>query len=103
MSKIRVLVVDDHRILRDGICVLLELAPDIEVVGEAGNGREALDKVRELLPDVVLMDIDMPLMDGLEAARGSTPATRRSKCSSFPSTTMPSMFSTRWKPESRAS
>ena len=69
MSKIRVLVVDDHTLLRDGICALLDLVPDIEVVGEAGNGREALDRVRELRPDVVLMDIEMPIMDGLEASR----------------------------------
>jgi two-component system response regulator NreC len=69
MPKIRVLVVDDHRILRDGICALLEVVPDIEVVGEAANGREALDKVREVRPDVVLMDIEMPVMDGLEATR----------------------------------
>jgi DNA-binding NarL/FixJ family response regulator len=69
MSKIRVLIVDDHTLLRDGISALLELVPDIEVVGEAGNGKEALDKVKELLPDVVLMDIEMPIMDGLEAAR----------------------------------
>ena len=69
MRKIRVLVVDDHTIVRDGICALLALAPDIEVVGEAGNGREALDKVRQLAPDVVLMDIAMPVMDGLEATR----------------------------------
>ncbi len=69
MPKIRVLVVDDHTLLRDGITALLDLVPDIEVVGEAGNGKEALERVRELRPDVVLMDIEMPVMDGLEAAR----------------------------------
>jgi DNA-binding NarL/FixJ family response regulator len=69
MQKIRVLVVDDHTIVRDGICALLSLAGDIEVVGEATNGSEALKKVGELNPDVVLMDIAMPVMGGLEATR----------------------------------
>lgn len=69
MEKIRVLVADDHTIVRDGICALLALAADIEVVGEAANGREALDKVRDLVPDVVLMDIAMPILGGLEATR----------------------------------
>ena len=69
MQKITVLVVDDHTIVRDGICALLALAGDIEVVGEATNGNEALNKVRELNPDVVLMDISMPIMGGLEATR----------------------------------
>jgi DNA-binding NarL/FixJ family response regulator len=69
MQKIRVLVVDDHTIVRDGISALLTLAGDIEVVGEATNGNEALNKVRELNPDVVLMDIAMPIMGGLEATR----------------------------------
>jgi len=69
MQKIRVLVVDDHTIVRDGICALLALSGDIEVVGEAANGSEALQMGRELKPDVVLMDISMPIMDGLEATR----------------------------------
>ncbi len=69
MPKIRVLVVDDHTVVRDGICALLALAGDIEVVGEAANGNEALKMVKELEPDVVLMDISMPIMDGLEATR----------------------------------
>jgi two-component system response regulator NreC len=69
MPKIKVLVVDDHTIVRHGIYALLGLMPDIELVGEAVNGREAVEKVRKLLPDIVLMDIAMPLMDGLEATR----------------------------------
>ena len=69
MEKIRVLVVDDHTIVRDGICALLGLAGDMEVVGEAANGREALEMVRKLMPDVVLMDMAMPVMGGLEATR----------------------------------
>jgi DNA-binding NarL/FixJ family response regulator len=69
MSKIRVLVVDDHTIVRDGICALLALAGDIEVVGEAADGSEALKMVKELEPDVVIMDIAMPIMGGLEATR----------------------------------
>jgi len=69
MKKIRVLVVDDHTIVRDGICALLALVGDMEVVGEAGNGSEALKMVKALEPDVVLMDIAMPIMGGLEATR----------------------------------
>ena len=69
MQKIRVLVVDDHTIVRDGICALLALAADIAVVGEAANGMEALELVKQLEPDVVLMDVAMPIMGGLEATR----------------------------------
>ncbi len=69
MQKIKVLVVDDHTIVRDGICALLALSGDIEVVGEAANGSEAVEMVRTLKPDVVLMDIAMPIMGGLEATR----------------------------------
>ncbi len=69
MDKIRILVVDDHAILRDGIRALLDLYDDIEIVGEASEGNEAIEKARELVPDVVVMDIAMPGMDGLEATR----------------------------------
>ena len=66
---IRVLVVDDHAILRDGIRWLLESQDDILVVGEAGDGSEALEATGTLLPDIVLMDISMPETNGLEATR----------------------------------
>lgn len=69
MKKIRVLIVDDHTLVRDGIRSLLALAADIEVVGEAANGRDALERVKELTPDVVLMDLAMPIMGGLDATR----------------------------------
>jgi len=66
---IRVLVVDDHAILRDGIRSLLESQEDIIVVGEAGDGAEAIELTSKLLPDIVLMDISMPKTNGLEATR----------------------------------
>jgi DNA-binding NarL/FixJ family response regulator len=66
---IRVLIVDDHRILREGVRILLENQPDMEVVGEAGDGRIALQLVERHLPDVVLMDLNMPDMNGVEATR----------------------------------
>ncbi len=69
MKKIKVLIVDDHTLVRAGISSLLALVEDIEVVGEASDGKEALGKVRHLMPDVVLMDLAMPVMGGLEATR----------------------------------
>ena len=68
-KKIRVLIVDDHAVVRDGIRSVLSLQRDMQVIGEAINGREALEKTRSLLPDVVVMDIVMPVMNGLDAAR----------------------------------
>lgn len=69
MTPIRVLVADDHVVMREGICLLLEAEPDIKVVGQANDGQEALEKAQKLIPDVVLMDITMPGMSGLEATR----------------------------------
>ncbi|NIW45303.1 MAG: response regulator, partial [Gammaproteobacteria bacterium] len=69
VDQISVLIADDHTIVRSGIRLLLEAEADIKVVGEALNGREALELVESLQPDIVLMDISMPEVDGLEATR----------------------------------
>ena len=69
MRKIRILLADDHAVLRAGLRSLLEREPDMEVVGEAGDGHEAVRQARELSPDVVVMDLTMPGMDGMEATR----------------------------------
>ena len=68
-GPIRVFVADDHAIVRKGIAAVLEIVPDIEVVGEAVNGRDAVYRVEQLRPDVILMDLVMPEMDGIEAIR----------------------------------
>jgi two-component system response regulator NreC len=67
MSKIRVLIVDDHALVREGITALLKFYEDVAVVGEASDGREAIARAEELKPDVILMDIAMPGLGGLEA------------------------------------
>ena len=66
---IRVLLVDDHAVVRDGLRMILESAGDVEVVGEADNGHEAVRKVEELRPNVVILDVAMPLLSGAETAR----------------------------------
>lgn len=68
-EKIGVLLVDDHAVLRSGLRALLNLEPDLEVVGEAANGREAVELAQSVKPDVIVMDISMPEMDGLAAAK----------------------------------
>jgi DNA-binding NarL/FixJ family response regulator len=69
MKKIRVLIADDHALMRKGIHELLNSTQDMEVVGEAANGREAIELASQLCPDVILMDIVMPELDGIEATR----------------------------------
>jgi DNA-binding NarL/FixJ family response regulator len=78
-KKITILLADDHPIVRSGLRALLEQEPDMRVVGEAGDGREAIEKVRDRPPDVLVMDISMPGLNGIEATREITrefPATR---------------------------
>lgn len=70
--KIRILLVDDHKILRDGICSLVKGYDDMEIIGEAADGRSALRLVQELSPDVVIMDISMPDLNGIDATRKIT-------------------------------
>ena len=68
-TRIKVFIADDHALLRDGLRAVLERHPGLEVVGEAGDGREAVKRIEETLPDVVIMDIAMPGLNGLEATR----------------------------------
>jgi two-component system response regulator NreC len=67
MKKLRVLLADDHKIVRDGLRLLVNGQRDMQVVGEASNGREALRQARDLKPDVVVMDLSMPELNGLQA------------------------------------
>ncbi len=69
MSKTRVLLADDHTIVRQGLRALLDSQEDIEVVGEAEDGRQAIENVKQLVPDIVVMDITMPSLNGIEATR----------------------------------
>lgn len=72
MSAVRVLLVDDHALMRQGISTILSARPDIEVVGEASSGEEAIDLARRTQPDVICMDVEMPGIGGLEATRRLT-------------------------------
>src|SRR5436305_8735424 len=79
MEKIRVLLADDHTVVRQGLRALLAAEEDIEIVGEAENGRQAIQLVKKMLPDVVVMDIAMPVLNGLEATRQITRAVPNAK------------------------
>jgi DNA-binding NarL/FixJ family response regulator len=78
-NPIRILISDDHTIVRQGLASLLNDQPDMEVVAEAPNGRVAVDKAMELKPDVVILDIAMPMMNGIEAAKRIKQKLARSK------------------------
>ena len=69
MEKIKVRIADDHRVVREGLAAILKTKEDIHVIGEAQDGMEAVEKARALLPDVILMDVSMPRMGGVEATR----------------------------------
>ena len=68
-NKIRILIADDHKMVRDGLAALLGTKRDLEVIGAVGNGQEAVEKALALKPNVVIMDLMMPIMDGVEATR----------------------------------
>ena len=79
MKRIRILLADDHAVVRQGFRMILEAQADMEIVGEAGNGREAVELTEKLRPDVVVMDVAMPELNGIEATRrvtGSAPHAR---------------------------
>ncbi len=69
MAKIRLILADDHAVVRSGIRMLLEAQPDIEIVAEVESGREAIDQARKIHPDVILMDVQMPEINGIEATK----------------------------------
>ena len=78
-ATVRIVIADDHPIVRDGLKKLLLLEDDLEVVGEAGDGREVLEKVQELDPDVLLLDLRMPNLDGLSALQALQQSNKRTR------------------------
>jgi DNA-binding NarL/FixJ family response regulator len=87
LERVKVLIVDDHAIVREGLKAVLQIDPRLEVVGESANGRQAIQMARSLRPDVVLMDLIMPVTDGIEATRqiaAQWPASKVLVLSSYP-------------------
>ena len=78
-GTVRIVIADDHPIVRDGLKKLLQLEDDFEVVGEAGDGREVLEKVQELDPDVLLLDLRMPNLDGLSTLQALQQINKRTR------------------------
>ncbi|MGA2737889.1 MAG: response regulator transcription factor [Bryobacteraceae bacterium] len=78
-EKIHILLADDHAVVRQGFKMILAAQPDMEIVGEAGNGREALDLAGQLQPDVIVMDVAMPELNGIEATRRVAEVSPRSR------------------------
>jgi len=68
-SPIKIMIVDDDASIRSGLKMRMDLEPDLDIIGEASNGLQALDRLKELSPDVILMDLEMPEMDGISAVR----------------------------------
>jgi DNA-binding NarL/FixJ family response regulator len=83
-GRLRIFVADDHKTVRKGVCTLLSSRSDLEVCGEAQDGKEAIEKTRELKPDLIILDITMPVLDGFAAVRKL-----ESLCQMFPSSYSP--------------
>lgn len=77
--SVKILIADDHQVVREGLRTMLEKDPDFEVVGEAADGKAAADLSRELSPDVIIMDVSMPVMDGIDATRQITARNSQAK------------------------
>jgi len=98
MKRITVLLAEDHMIVREGFRKMLELEDDLEVVGEAQDGRQAVALVQKLRPNVVLMDIAMPMLNGLKPPARSSKPSPAPKCSFFPRIAMTRMSKARPRP-----